>query len=318
MMDATSAGTTVPTLSVVLPCYNERATLYEVRERLVRVLESLTSGSYEIIFVNDGSTDGSPEILDAFAAADSRIRILHLSRNFGHQAALSAGLDASRGQALVLMDCDLQDPPEFLQSFVARWREGFDVVYAVREARTEHWWMRASYAIFYRTLRLMADIDIPLDVGDFCLLDRRVVDSIVALPERHRFLRGLRAWVGFRQSAVSCPRAPRFAGQSKYTPRKLLSLALAGYVGFSAAPLRAATALGFTAAAAGLLLLVWVILAKIADPLTPRGWASSSAVVLFMGGVQLIVLGVIGEYLNRVYDEVRRRPLYIVSRRVGF
>jgi len=316
-MSASSADTGGPTLSVVLPCYNERASLLEVRRQLVDVLEPLTDGAYEIIFVNDGSTDGSTEILDEFAAGNSRIRVLHLSRNFGHQAALSAGLDASSGRGVVLMDCDLQDPPELLPSFVARWREGFDVVYAVRQARTEHWWMRASYAAFYRTLRVIADIDIPLDVGDFCLLDRRVVDSIVALPERHRFLRGLRAWVGFRQAAVPCERAARFAGQSKYTPRKLLSLALAGYVGFSAAPLRAATALGFGAAGGGILLLLWVVLAKIADPLTPRGWASSSALVLFIGGVQLIVLGVIGEYLNRVYDEVRRRPLYIVSRRVG-
>jgi dolichol-phosphate mannosyltransferase len=157
-----------------------------------------------------------------------------------------------------------------------------------------------------------------MDVGDFCLLDRRVVDSIAALPERHRFLRGLRAWVGFRQAAVLCERAPRFAGRSKYTARKLLSLALSGYVGFSAAPLRAATALGFAAAGGGLLLILWVVAARIADPLTPRGWASNSALVLFIGGVQLIVLGVIGEYLSRVYDEVRGRPSYIVSRRVGF
>jgi glycosyltransferase involved in cell wall biosynthesis len=315
--ESDSQNTETPLLSVVLPCLNEGEGLHAMRDRLVGVLEPLTAGAYEIIFVNDGSVDDSATILDEFSAADSRIKILHLSRNFGHQAAIAAGLEATSGHGVVLMDADLQDPPEVIHRFIDRWREGFDVVYAVRRHRKERWWKTTLYAAFYRSLQRMTAIDIPLDAGDFCLLDRRVVDVMVAVPERNRFLRGLRAWVGFRQIGIPTNRAARFAGTPKYTLRRLMRLALDGYVGFSAAPLRAATWLGFSAAGAGLVLLVWVIVSRFTDPLTPRGWASTSALLLFVGGVQLIVLGVIGEYLGRVYDEVRGRPLYIVSRRVG-
>ncbi len=307
-----------PLLSVVLPCFNEHENLETLRERLVAVLDRVAGEDCEVIFVDDGSSDGTSEILDGFAAADPRFRVLHLSRNFGHQAALSAGLDASNGKAVVLMDCDLQDPPEVIEDFVDRWKQGYDVAYAVRRRRKESIAKRAAYRVFYRSMRLLANIDIPLDAGDFCLLDRRVVDTVVALPERQRFLRGLRAWVGFRQVAVPYERAARFAGEPKYNLRRLAQLAVSGYVGFSATPLRAATWLGFTAAGCGLLTMLWVLAAKIADPLAPRGWASISALVLFIGGVQLLVLGVIGEYLGRVYDEVRRRPSYIVGNAVGF
>jgi len=307
-----------PLLSVVLPCFNERETLESLRKRLIPVLDRVAGRDCEVIFVDDGSSDGSSEILDGFAAADPRFRAIHFSRNFGHQAALSAGLDASSGKAVVLMDADLQDPPEVIEDFIAQWKQGYEVAYAVRRRRKEGIAKRAAYRMFYRSMRVIASIDIPLDAGDFCLLDRRVVDTLVALPERQRFLRGLRAWVGFRQVAVPYERAARFAGEPKYNLRRLLQLAVSGYVGFSATPLRAATWLGFTAAGGGLLMMLWVLSAKIIDPLAPRGWASNSALVLFIGGVQLLVLGVIGEYLGRVYDEVRRRPQYIVGGAVGF
>lgn len=305
-------------LSVVLPVFDEAANLRALVARLVPVLEKLTQGAWEIVFVDDGSRDGSADLLDTLHGENARVKVLHFSRNFGHQAALSAGLEAASGQAVVLMDSDLQDPPEVLESFVERWRAGFDVVYGVRRTRREGLFKRAAYSIFYRTMRRLANIDVPLDAGDFCLLDRAVVTELVALPERQRFLRGLRAWVGFRQTGVEYDRDARAAGAPKYTLTGLVRLAISGYVGFSAFPLRASAWLGFAAAATGFLLAVWAIGTKILGIDSPQGWASTVAIVLFLGGVQLLVLGVIGEYLSRVYDEVRARPAYIVRRRVGF
>jgi dolichol-phosphate mannosyltransferase len=307
-----------PLLSVVLPVYNERDTLEALRARLLGVLESAAGGDFEIVFADDASSDGSAEMLDAFAAADARIKVIHLSRNFGHQAALQAGLDAARGRAVALMDADLQDPPELLTEMVARWRAGDEVVYAVRRRRQENVVKRGAYAAFYRTARVIADIDVPLDAGDFCLLDRRVVDAMATLPERNRFLRGLRSWVGFRQAGVPYDREPQFAGDTKYTLRKLVRLALAGYVGFSTMPLRLAALLGLLVAAAGFLVALLVVYLWLLDIPSPRGWASLIAVVLLLAGVQLLMLGVVGEYLGKVYDEVRQRPLYIVRARVGW
>jgi dolichol-phosphate mannosyltransferase len=308
----------VPRLTAVLPCYNERENLGPLMERLVPVLDRAGAGRYEAIFVDDGSTDGSGEILDRLSDADPRIKVLHFSRNFGHQAALAAGLEASTGATVVLMDCDLQDPPEVIEAFLARWREGYEVVYAIRRARKEGPLKRAAYKLFYRSVRAIAEIDIPPDAGDFCLLDRAVVDVLVSLRERHAFLRGLRSWVGFRQVGVEYERQARFAGVPKYTLRKLVRLAVSGYIGFSAAPLRLATWLGFGAAAIGFGLALWAIATRLLHIPAPRGWASTLAIVLFLGGAQLLVLGVIGEYLGRVYDEVRARPNYIVRRRAGF
>jgi polyisoprenyl-phosphate glycosyltransferase len=304
-------------LSVVLPCYNERETLGPLMERLVPLLERAVAGRFEIVFVDDGSTDGCGELLDRLAESDPRVLVLHLSRNFGHQAALSAGLEAATGAAVVLMDADLQDPPELIEVFLARWQEGHEVVYAIRRKRKEGPLKRAAYALFYRSMRAIADIDIPPDAGDFCLLDRTVVDVLTGLRERQPFLRGLRSWVGFRQVGVEYDRQARYAGTPKYTLRKLLRLAVSGYVGFSVAPLRLATWLGFAAAAVGFLLALWAIVTRVFAIPAPRGWASTLATVLFLGGVQLLVLGVIGEYLGRVYDEVRARPRYIVRRQVG-
>jgi dolichol-phosphate mannosyltransferase len=308
----------LPTLSVVLPVYNERETLPALERRLVPVLEAEVGGSFEVLFVDDGSRDGSDQVLDALHARDPRLKVIHFSRNFGHQAALQAGLDAATGAAVILMDADLQDPPELSRKFIELWRRGYQVVYAVRRRRPEGRLKRAAYAAFYRTMRAIAEIDVPLDAGDFCLMDRRVVDALVALRERHRFLRGLRSWVGFRQIGVEYERERRHAGEPKYTLRRLVRLALAGYVGFSGMPLRVAAWLGTLAAGAGFLIALWAVITRIAGLYSPRGWASTIAVILFIGGVQLLVLGVMGEYLGRIYDEVRGRPLYVVRSRLGF
>jgi dolichol-phosphate mannosyltransferase len=306
-----------PTISVVLPVYNESETLDKLKARLTTVLEGRVGESFEVLFVDDGSRDGSDRIIDCFHERDPRFKAIHFSRNFGHQAALQAGLDTASGDAVVLMDADLQDPPELLEQFIDYWRQGYDVVYAVRKKRKETFWMRVAYGIFYRTMKFISEIDVPLDAGDFCLMDRRVVSTLVSLRERNRFLRGLRSWVGFRQIGVEYERDARHAGEPKYTLRKLVRLALSGYIGFSAAPLRMATWFGLTAAVTGFLVGLWTVYTKLAGVYSPRGWTSMMAVIMFIGGVQLLMLGVIGEYLSRVYDEVRNRPLYIVRSRVG-
>lgn len=308
----------VPELSVVLPCFNERENLPPLVERLRPVLERITGGRFEVIFVDDASDDGSERMLDALHAEDPRIKVVHFSRNFGHQAALTAGMQAASAEGVVLMDCDLQDPPEVLEAFRDRWREGYEVVYGVRRKRKEGLAKRIAYAVFYRSMRAMARIEVPLDAGDFCLMDRVVVDALNDLPESQRFLRGLRSWVGFRQTGVEYERSGRHAGEPKYTPRKLVQLAMSGYVGFSAFPLRLASWLGGFAGATGFLILLWAVVSKMLGDPAPRGWASTIAVILFMGGVQLLILGIIGEYLGRVFDEARRRPTYIVRSRLGF
>ena len=306
-----------PTISVILPVYNECQTLDKLKERLTPVLEASAGGSFEVLFVDDGSRDGSDRIIDGFHERDPRFKAIHFSRNFGHQAALQAGLDAALGGAVALMDADLQDPPELLEQFIEYWRQGYDVVYAVRKKRKEAPWKRAAYNVFYRTMKAISEIDVPLDAGDFCLMDRRVVDTLVSLRERNRFLRGLRSWVGFKQIGVEFERDARYAGEPKYTLRKLVGLALSGYIGFSAAPLRLATWLGLVSALAGFLVALWAIYTKLAGIYSPRGWVSTIAIIMFIGGAQLLMLGVIGEYLSRVYDEVRGRPLYIARSRVG-
>jgi polyisoprenyl-phosphate glycosyltransferase len=307
-----------PEISVIFPVFNERENLETLVSRVDPVLSRVSNGSFEVVFVDDGSRDGSAEMLDAISVGDNRYKVIHFSRNFGHQAALTAGLDAAAGHCVVLMDADLQDPPELIATFIEKWREGYQVVYAVRQRRKEVLWKRMAYSAFYRTMRWIAEIDTPLDAGDFCLMDRRVVDTLVALRERNRFLRGLRSWVGFRQLGVEYDRGARHAGEPKYTLRKLIGLAVSGYVGFSSMPLRLAAWLGATTATAGFLLGLWAILTKLLKPNVPPGWASTAAVVTLIGGLQLTMLGVIGEYLGRVYEEVRMRPLYIVSSRVGF
>jgi Glycosyltransferases involved in cell wall biogenesis len=305
-----------PEISVVVPVYNEQENLRVLFQRLHSALEAV--GSFEVIFVDDGSSDGSDELLDDICRHDARYKVIHFSRNFGHQAALQAGLRATRGNAVALIDSDLQDPPELIPQFIAKWREGYNVVYAIRRKRKEAAWKRFAYSVFYRSMRIISEIDAPLDAGDFCLMDRRVVNTLVSLRERNRFLRGLRSWVGFKQIGIEYERDARHAGEPKYTLRKLISLALSGYVGFSSVPLRLAAWLGVSSAAAGLVIATWAVLSRLFAPHVPQGWASTISVILFVGGIQLMMLGIIGEYLARVYDEVRQRPLYVVHSRVGF
>jgi dolichol-phosphate mannosyltransferase len=302
----------MPLLSVVIPVYNEEATVDELRRRLGEVLERVEP-DYEVLLVNDGSRDGTAEALKRIAEPGSRWRAIHFSRNFGHQAAVAAGLRYATGQAVVVMDADLQDPPELLEQMLARWREGFEVVYAQRISREREGPLKRGLAwLYYRVLRAVAPVDIPTDTGDFCLMDRKVVDQLIALPERNRYIRGLRAWVGFRQTSVQFERAPRFAGEPKYTFRKSLGLGVNGIISFSKAPLRIATWLGLLVSLMSFVLVVVFVIEKLTRGFEIRGWASTVVIILFLGGVQLLTIGIIGEYLSRIYDEVKQRPLYVV------
>jgi dolichol-phosphate mannosyltransferase len=299
-------------ISVVAPVYNERGTLEELHRRLTATLAEL--GTYEIVLVDDGSTDGSWERLLELAARDSRTRLVRLSRNFGHQAALSAGLDAARGEAIVLMDADLQDPPEVIPQLVASWREGFDVVYAVRAHREGEPRLRlASISLFYRLLHRITPTPIPQNAGDFRLLSRRAADAIAAMPERARFLRGMTSWIGFRQTGVPYHREARYAGESKYPARKLVRLALDGITSFSTAPIKLVTAIGFALVVFCIGVLAWTAYVRFFTNNPPQGWTSVIAVVLLLGGVQLLSLGVIGQYVARIFDETKQRPLYLVD-----
>jgi polyisoprenyl-phosphate glycosyltransferase len=299
-------------ISVVAPVYNEQGTLPELHRRLSATLADL--GPYEIVLVDDGSADGSWEQLLELAATDQHLRLLRLSRNFGHQAALSAGLDAARGDAIVLMDADLQDPPELIPQLVARWRDGFDVVYAVRDERQGESPVRlATIGLFYRLLHRISPVRIPQNVGDFRLLSRRAADAISAMPERARFLRGMTSWIGYRQTGVSYTREARYAGESKYTFRKLVRLGLDGIVSFSTAPIKLVTALGFALVVFCMGVLAWTLYVRFFTSHHPQGWTSVIAVVLLLGGVQLLSLGVIGQYVARIFEETKQRPLYLVD-----
>jgi len=302
-------------LSVVIPVLNEERNIHELVRRLWTVLEP--SVAFEIIFVNDGSIDGTAELLRKLHDQDKRIKSVHLARNFGHQAAISAGLRAACGEAVVLMDGDLQDAPELIPEFLQKWQEGYQVVFAVRKRRRAHWVKRIAYRTFYRVLRAISNIDIPLDSGDFSLIDRRVVDIVNAMPERTRFVRGMRSWAGFRQVGVEVVRDPRYAGTPKYTFRRLLRLALDGLFSFSYRPLQLASLFGLAISGLAIILAVGLILLKVLHGIPLLGWTSLMVTVLFLGGIQLISLGIIGEYVGRIYDEARGRPTYVVGSIVG-
>jgi dolichol-phosphate mannosyltransferase len=302
----------MPELSVVVPVYDEADGLQAFADALVPVLEA-HARSWELIFVDDGSRDRSWHVLGTLRAVEPRILLVKLSRNFGHQLAITAGMDHATGDAVVVMDADLQDPPSVLPQMLAQWRDGFDVVYGVRETRQEGWFKRASAAVFYRLLAAMSPIAIPVDAGDFRLMSRRAVEALGQMPERARYVRGMVAWVGFPTAAVPFQRAARHAGQTKYPLRKMLSFAADGLVSFSAVPLRIATSLGFLMAMAALLYFFWAVAMKLFGA-TIQGWTSLVAVVVFIGSAQLLCLGIIGEYVGRIYDEVKGRPLYVVER----
>ena len=300
-------------LTGIVPVYNEEESLPELHRRLSVALADAVGDAWELVLVNDGSRDRSAALLDDIARRDPHCKILHFSRNFGHQAALAAGLQAAHGRGVVVLDADLQDPPELIADLVRAWRAGNEIVYARRTSREKEPPLKRLLAWgYYRTLRRLTDVEIPTDTGDFCLMDRRVVDVLNAMPERNRYVRGLRAWVGFRQTAIEYERPPRFAGEPKYTFRRSLGLAINGILSLSKAPLRVATWLGFMVSLASFLLAVWFIILRITSNFEVRGWASTVVIVLFLGGVQLLTIGVMGEYLGRIYDEVKQRPMYIV------
>ncbi len=304
-----------PVVSLVFPIFNESENIPALFERVSAVLasEALTGYRGEILFVDDGSFDDSVELILGLRRTDKRVKLVRLSRNFGHQAAITAGIDVSTGNAVVLMDADLQDPPEMLPEFLAAWQSGGEVVYAVRKKRKESAWKRATYFTFYRVLQRISAIDIPLDSGDFCLMDRKVVDRLKSLPERNRFLRGLRSWVGYKQIALPYERHARHSGEPKYTLGGLIKLALSGILSFSSFPLRLATYLGFIVVIVGFIGLVTVTAAYFMSGEWPTGWASIIVAILFMGGIQLLILGTIGEYVALIHDEVKQRPPYIIS-----
>lgn len=296
---------------MVVPVFDEEDNLAELFRRLCDTLQS-TDLSFEVVLVNDGSRDGSLEGMQKLRTGDNRVKIVDLSRNFGHQIAVSAGLDHASGRAVVVMDADLQDPPEVLPRLIDRWRDGFDVVYAVRRERKESLPLRAAYHAFYRLLRSIARIELPLDAGDFSLMDRRVVDELVGMPERNRFIRGLRAWVGFHQTGIEYERALRHAGETKYSLSKLIHLAYDGIFSFSDMPVRLARNFGLAVTAFAALMAGWTLLKWLFDYQVVPGFATITLLVLFFGGVQLITIGILGEYIARIYTEVKARPLYIV------
>ncbi len=302
-----------PTFSVVIPVFNEVEVLPEFHRRLAAVMEQL--GTWEAVYVNDGSRDASLQLLETFRRTERRVAILNLSRNFGKEIATTAGLEHSIGAAVIVIDADLQDPPEVIPALVAGWRDGFDMVYAERRERDgETWLKRLTARLFYRLMAHLGRVELPRNTGDFRLMSRRVVDAVLQLREQHRFMKGLFAWVGFPSTAVLYDRAPRYAGRTKWNYWKLWNLALEGITSFTVMPLKIATYLGLAvalfAAVFGAQLVVRTLL--YGNPVA--GYPSMMAVILFLGGVQLITLGVIGEYLGRVFNETKRRPLYLVER----
>jgi len=298
--------------SIVAPIYNELDNLSELYQR-VREVMSGTDGTWELILVDDGSSDGSTRRILEMAKDDERVRPVIFARNFGHQVAITAGWDYARGEAVVIIDADLQDPPEAIPELIAKWREGYEVVYAVRAEREgETWFKKTTAALFYRIVHRITDVNIPVDSGDFRLMDRKVVEVLKTMRERHRFPRGMSAWVGFRQIGVPYKRAARHAGVTKYPFNKMLKLALNAITGFSYFPLQLATYFGFAAAGVAIIAIPVVIIMRLVGHGAFLGQATTLIAVLFLGGVQLIFLGVLGEYLGRIYDEVKGRPLYIV------
>jgi polyisoprenyl-phosphate glycosyltransferase len=296
-------------LAIVIPCFNEEGTLRETHRRVTEAIAGVVR-TYEIVYVDDGSRDGTPSLLRALQREDPHVRVVSLSRNFGHQC---AGLAHAEGDAVVIMDADLQDPPEVVEDMLRRWEEGYEVVYGVRtdrEGETRFKLLTATF--FYRLMQWLSDTAIPLDTGDFRLLDRKVVDAVLAMPEKDRFLRGMVSWAGYRQIGVPYRRAARFAGSTKYPFTKMLRFAVDGILSFSIKPLRLSTLLGFASAGLALLVMIYAVTLRLFTHYWVAGWTALIVTVLFLGGAQLISLGIIGEYVGRLYGEAKRRPLYLV------
>lgn len=314
--DAVKAGRPEddPKVSVAVPIFNEEGNLAELIGRLLAVLDGLPGGPHELIFVDDGSSDRSPDILAEHAAIESRIVVIELSRNFGHQTAVTAAIDHVEGDVAVVMDGDLQDLPEAIPSFLEYYREGYDVVYARRINRKENALLRLSYHLAYRFISLLSTLRLPLDAGDFSLLSRRVIEALRRMPERHRYVRGLRAWVGFRQIGIDVERAPRSSGKSKYSLSRLVRLAVDGIVSFSIIPLRASILIGLAGICASAAYTVYAVVIKLVYDRSPAGFTALIVVIVFLAALQFVVLGVLGEYIGRIYEETKHRPLYLVRK----
>ncbi len=304
-------------LSVAIPIHDEESVLPELLRRTLAVLDHLPGGPHELLFVDDGSNDGTLALLEEAAQKDARIIVVSFSRNFGHQAALTAALDHVSGDATVVMDGDLQDIPEAIPQFVERFLEGYDVVYAQRTGRKEVWPLRLCYFLFYRMMTALSDTSLPVDSGDFGLMSRRVVEQLRSMPEHHRYLRGLRGWIGYRQMGIPVERSERHSGKSKYGVLRLLKLASDGIFAFSIVPIRAAALLGAAAIAVSSLFALYTVFARVVLKQVPQGFTALLLLITFLSGVLLFFLGVIGEYVGRVYEESKGRPLYIVERVIG-
>jgi len=304
----------MPKYSLIIPIYNEEETIAEMYRRVSSVMDGL-DGTSELILINDGSKDRSLLMLRELHNKDERVCYLSLARNFGHQVAVTAGLNFARGEAVIVLDADLQDPPELIPEMIELWQQDYQVVYAQRTKRLqESWFKRSTAFMFYRLLKLLADVDIPADTGDYCLMDRKVVDILNSMPERNRYIRGLRAWIGFRQTFVRFERDPRYAGQVKYTFSKSFSLALNSLVSFSRIPLRFSTYLGLFSAALSLFMAILVLYWRIHETKSPvTGFATIMIAIFFLGSVQLIGIGILGEYIGRIYEEIKGRPLYTIA-----
>ncbi|MBN3942039.1 glycosyltransferase family 2 protein [Nostoc sp. NMS9] len=309
----------LPKYSFIVPIYNEEEIIPELYRRLSAVMNRM-DGLVELILINDGSRDRSLQLLRDLHQKDPRICYLSFARNFGHQIAVTAGLNFVRGQVIVILDADLQDPPELIPDMVEKWRQGYQVVYAQRTQRLkEGWFKRFTAYFFYRILKKLADVEIPTDTGDFCLMDRQIVDILNSMPERTRYIRGLRSWVGFQQTAIRFERNPRFAGEVKYTFSKSLALAINGLVSFSIVPLRLSTYLGLVAAAAAIFMALLVLYWRLFVPHSPlTGFTIILMAIFFLGSVQLVSVGILGEYIGRIYEEVKARPLYTLAEVGGF
>lgn len=304
--------------SIIVPLYNEELVIRETYRRLKKVMNS-TKEPYEIIFVNDGSKDKTVEMVKEICSMDVSIKLLSFSRNFGHQVAITAGMEHSSGQAIIVIDADLQDPPEVMLKMIEKWKEGYDVVYGKRLKRNgETFFKKFTAKMFYKILRNMSDVDIPTDAGDFRLIDRKVCEALKSLPEHNRYVRGLVSWIGFKQTGVEFVREERFAGETKYPLKKMLKLAFDGITAFSYKPLKIAASLGSIATISGFVYLLVLLLEKLFTSIAISGWAVAIAAMLFLSGLILVTLGIIGEYIGRIYDEAKGRPIYIIGEKEGF
>ncbi len=309
---------TTPRYSIVAPCWNEEKSLPELYRRVSEVMDGIGE-PWELVLINDGSSDGTIEVMRQLHGADPRVHFVDFARNFGHQLAVTAGMDFAQGDAVILIDSDLQDPPELIAEMIEKWQNGYKVVFAVRKERKGETWFKLFTAkLFYRLIYRITDVDIPLDTGDFRLMDRQVVNQMSAMKEHHRFIRGMTSWVGFKQTGVYYVREERFAGETKYPLRKMVRFAITAITGFSIFPLQLATFMGFIIGGLSAMFILFAIIARLSGVQAFAGQATTLVMVLFLGGIQLISLGIVGEYLGRIYDEVRGRPLYVVNQAVGF